>query len=836
MMTLGLAWQQFCAQWRAGDVRVLLLALIVAVTAITGVTFFIDRIASHLNNEGGLVLGGDMVMIADHPISAEAINRAASHQLQYTTTVEFPSMVIVGDKNQLAEVKALNRGFPLRGNLTVQFKQNEKPITVQSIPKPGEVWIAPRLSNLLSVGVGDWVELGAVQLRVAGILVREPSRGGDMFSFAPRIMINGADLKKTQLIQYGSRIKYQLLVAGQAKEVSAFGAEITQKLARGERIQDLTSARPEIKSALEKAETFLGLAAMVSILLSIAAMLLASRPYILRNVETAGLLRCFGASRTQIKQILLWQSLLIAFIGASIGCLFGYLLQSLLANVAGTLFLETLPAPSFKPVLIGYAISFTILLALMLPNIQAIQHHAVVNILRAEVETSIRHAGLRLIPVILVITIMILMLAKSLTLAAVVIIGFITLCLLSTGLAYLFAQLLDRFSQSFHQARYGWFNMVKLGLGNLKRNAMLTIVQVLGFSLGAMVLVLLMIVKNDLLNTWQATLPQDAPNRFMINIQPTQTETLTLFLRQLGVQQPQIFPMIRGRLIEKNGHPITPDLYQNERAKRLVSREFNLSMAANMQTDNRLLAGVWWRQQEANKPMVSIEKDIAEALDIKLGDQLTYDIAGQTIRLNVTSIRKVDWDSMRANFFAITPPETLANFPKSYMTAFYLQPQQSKQLDGLLKQLPNITMIDVASLMDQVRGIMHKMHLAVAYVFMLCLVAGLVVLYAALVATKDARAKEAALLRVFGASKNQVGIAVIVEYLGIALIAVTIALFIANVIAYYLSSQVFEIAFSINMTVNLIAYTFALLLIPFSAWLVIRPALHQPPKTVLNSI
>ncbi|MGJ8620041.1 MAG: ABC transporter permease [Methylophilaceae bacterium] len=835
-MMIKLAWQQFLAQWRAGDVRVLLLALIVAVTAITGVTFFTSRIAAHLNTQGGLVLGGDMVLIADHAIPENAIRDAKMQGLRYTTTVEFPSMAIAGEKNQLAEIKALNTGFPLRGDMTVQFSVDAEAQVVKTIPNPGEAWIEPRLANLLSIGLGDLVELGSTQLRVSGIITREPSRGGDMFSFAPRLMMNAVDVAKTELIQYGSRVKYQLLVAGDAKAINTFGEQLKGNLQRGERLQDLKTARPEIKSALEKAETFLGLAAMVSILLSIAAMLLASGPYISRNIETAALLRCFGASKNQIQQILLWQCFFIALVGATIGCLFGYILQSVLGSIAGTLFLETLPQPDFSLIFIGYAVSFLVLFALMLPNINAIKNSPVVNILRTDVEAKVTSAAFRFIPVLIVIALIIFVLAKSIQLAITVILGMLAVCLLSAGLAYLFANIIYQLTQRSQYSKSGLFNLLKIGLANLKRNKILTLVQVVGFSIGAMVIILLMIVKNDLLNAWQDALPPDAPNHFAINIQPSQVESIEGFLKKIDIQKPQIFPMVRGRLVEKNGQALSADMYEDGRAKRLVSREFNLSMAAEMQSDNHLLAGEWWQEKDNEKPLISIEQDIANALDIKVGDVLTYDIAGRKINLNVTSIRKVEWDSMRANFFAVTPPDTLADYPKSYMTAFYLKDRQSTQLDQLVKELPNLTIINVASLMEQIRGIMQKMSLAVANVFVLCIVAGLVVLYAALIATRDARAKEASLFRIFGASRKQVSVVMIAEYLGIAFIAASVALLAANFIAYYVSKQMFEIPYNINGLLSLFAYITALILIPGVAWFVMRDYLNQPPKQVLNSI
>jgi len=830
------AWQQCWAQWRSGDLHVLLLALIVAVTAITGVTFFTYRISAHLTNESGLVLGGDMVIIADHPIRDALMQSAVEEGLQYTTTTEFPSMAIVGDKNQLAEIKALASGFPLRGDLTVKLSRDSNAISGQYTPKQGEVWLEPRLANLLSVGIGDKVELGATELAISGLLMREPSRGGDMFSFAPRLMMHQTDVEKTELIQYGSRVKYQLLVAGSQQALQSFSGKVSKQLQPGERIQDLKSARPEIKSALDRAEIFLGLAAIVSVLLSVAAILLASSPYVTRHIEIAALLRCFGASKADIQNSLMMQATIIALIGASIGCLLGYVLQSLLSGLAGTLFLERLPAPSYLPILIGFSVSFSIFFALMFPNIHVIKNSPVIHILRKESETKAVGWGWKFLPITSVVIVIIVCIAKSFQLALSVIGGILILCILCAGLSYIVANSLYRFSQNGYLLNAGSMPMIKIGLANLKRHWLLTVTQVIGFSLSAMLLILLMIIKNDLLNAWQDSLPPDAPNRFVINIQPQQAEQIEAFAQSIGVANPQAFPMIRGRLVMKNKQALSPELYDDDRAKRLISREFNLSMAAAMQQDNQLLEGVWWTSNQHASPIISIEQDIATALNIKLGDTLTYDIAGRQIDLTVTSIRKVDWDSMRANFFAVTPPETLSAFPSSYMMAFYLPAEQTTALDALIKQLPNLTVIDVSSLMEQVRSIMQKMSTAVTYVFILCVVAGLIVLYAALIATREGRIREAALLRAFGASRRQVSISMLSEYLSIAALATGIALIIANAVAFALSHYLFNIPFTFNLSLAIYAFLISTLLIPTAAWLVIQAYLKQSPKQLLNSI
>jgi putative ABC transport system permease protein len=829
-VSFKLAWQQLFAQYKSGDLRVLLFALVLAVTSITAVNFFTNRIALHLNSEGGLLLGGDLVVLSDHALPASYNALARQYGLQTTATLEFSSMAINGEKNQLAEVKALSAGFPLRGDLGVQFSQNADVQSVQAIPNIGEVWVESRLANAINMQLGDSLELGASKLKITGILSREPSRGGDMFSFAPRLMMNSVDVAATELLQFGSRVKYQLLVAGEPTKVQQFSDKITPMLQRGERVQDVKNARPEIKSALDKAETFLGLSAMVSVVLSVVAMLLASAPFVARSLETAALLRCFGASKATIQKIMLQQTALLALIGAVLGCVLGYFVQTILAYFAGRLFLESLPAPNYLPVFIGMVTSYAILFAIMWPHIQAIKNVPTMRILRSDFAEKPSNMWMNYLPVAVVIATLILWLAKTLQLAGAFLAGLLSICVLAGLLAYAMSIMLSKISQNTSN------NAVSLGLANLKRRLGLTIAQIIGFSLGAMVLMLLLMTKNDLMQSWQSSLPADAPNRFIINIQPAQVPQVNEFIKDIGVSNSQVFAMIRGRLIAKNGQSLSPDSFENERSKRLIAREFNLSSATVMQADNTLLQGRWWRADEASAPLLSIEEDISKALEIKLGDTLTYDIAGSTIDLKVASIRKVEWDTMRPNFFVQTPPNTLAKFQASYMTAFYLPKNQDNSLNLLLQKFPNFTVIDVASLMNQVRNIMQKMSLAVGFVFTFCIVAGLVVLYAALVATREARIRESAMLRVLGASRKQAALAMLTEFACIGAVAATVAIIVASSLAYYLSRFVLDIPYAFNVSLALTALLAALVLVPLAAWWVIRAYLNVPPKQLLNSI
>jgi len=832
-MAFKLAWQQLLANWKAGDLRVLLMALVLAVAAITAVSAFSQRISSHLNSQGGMLLGGDLVVISDQAMSNQQISYAQTLGLLHTQTAEFPSMVVHGELSQLAEIKALGELFPLRGDFSVKLTEIGPAQSLSRPPAKGEVWLELRLMSVLGLKLGDAIELGVKSFRVAGVLEREPSRGGDMFSFAPRVMMHLDDLPATELVQYGSRVKHQLILAGNADALQQFSDWVKPQLDGGSRIEDVKTARPEIKSALDKAEVFLGLSAMVSVVLSVIAMLLASAPFIQRCLDTFAMLRCFGAQQALIQRVLLWQTLSIAVIGGLVGCALGYALQQGLSVLAGRLFVETLAPASIQPFVLGMAVSLCVMLALMWPHIAAIKHLATIRILRREVELNLKQDWLNYVPVSLVVIALIWQQAHTLKMALLMLAGLLVTCALIAVLAYVFVHAL--FKLNLHQ-QSPLVAAVQVGLSNLKRRLRLSMAQMIAFGLGLTVIILLSIVKTDLMDSWQSSLPVDAPNRFVINLQADQLPAFTTFFKNNALSQPTVYPMVKGRLVAINQRAVSADDYDNERAKRLVSREFNLSWASKMQADNRLLEGAWWTANEAGEPYISLEQDLASALKIKLNDTLSYDIAGTQIELKVSSIRKVEWDSMRANFFAVTPPQVLAPFNASYMTAFYLPPEQKPFIHQLVKTFPNLTVIDVAALMEQVRGIMQKMSVAVAYVFLFSLVSGLAVLFAALIATQEARIRESALLRALGASRLQVGWAMLAEFFSIALVAVTVAIVLANALALVISHYVLDIPYHLNAQIVIVALLSALMMIPAAAWLVLKRHLNTPPKHILNSI
>lgn len=833
-LSFRLAWTQTLSLWQAGALRVMVFSLVLAVTAISAIGFFTQRVETALNQQGALLLGGDLAVQSDHAIPEVFLNRAQKQGLGTAKTYEFASMVVFGETSQLAEIKAVEQAFPLRGDLTIGENTADIGKLVKTSPKPGEVWVEPRLANLLNIKVGDAVAVGEQKLHVSAILIREPSRGGDMFGFAPRLMMNAADLPATKLIQYGSRVKYQMLLASSPQKINQYFAQTKPELSRGEKIQDVRNARPEIKSALDKAQQFLGLSAMVSVILAMVAMLLSSLLYIKQSLDTFALMRCFGASKSTVLQVLAIQTILIALISALIGVALGFVIQIGLSQLAGSLFLEALPAASGLPVLIGMVTSIAMMFAVVLPHAWQMRNLTAMNILRRETLAQPLSAQAKFLPAALVMCAMIFWQAHDIKLAVSTILALVLLCVVVVAFSYLFVTLANRlFNLSPKNAL---LNDIKLGVLGLKRRFSLFTVQMIGFSMGLMVLMLLALIRGDLIRNWQASLPIDAPNRFIINIQPAQIEDVKAFFKQQKIKNGTVFPMIRARLISKNGHDLSNTQWESERAKHLAEREFNLSWAAQMQSDNKLVSGHWWTTKDEGKHYLSLEQDLAKTLGIQLGDKLLFDVAGTPLTLTVTSLRKVEWDTMRVNFFAVTPPSVLEDYSANYISSFHLPVGADASINQLVRTNSNLTVIDVAALMQQVRGIMQKMSSAIEYVFAFSLFAGLAVLYATLVATREERVKEATLMRVFGSSRRQVSIAYVAEFSCIGIVSALIAMIAANLLAYYISAQVLNIPFQFNAVLAVSITFVSAIIIPLLAWLGLRGFLNVPARQLLNSI
>jgi putative ABC transport system permease protein len=774
---------------RAGELRVLAAALVMAVAAVTAVAFFTDRVQRALELQATALLGADLVISADHAVSQTLPDPSAAG-LRRAATVEFPSMVIAGEQAQLARIKAVSAGYPLRGSLRISRELFAPDLEAHDIPPPGAVWPEARLASQLGVAVGDRVEIGDATFEVTAILTGEPAwGGGGMFNIAPRLLINAADLAATGLVRPASRVTYRYLYAGEARAVADFRAAVTPRLGRGERIETMDDARPEIRGALERAGRFLGLAALVSVLLSGVAVALSTRRFIARHLDHCAIMRCLGADQRFILAVYGLQLTLLGLLAALTGCVLGWLAQFGLEFLLGALLGIELPPPSARPALLGAGVALVTLLGFALPPLLHLKNVPALRVIRREQGGLTGGRLLTYAAGAAAMAALVWWQAQDRLLGIYVLAGTGAALAALALIAWLLLALLRRLR---HRVGSTW----RFGLLSLTQRAGTAVIQVMAFGLGITVLLLLLVVRGDLLREWEHELPPQAPNRFLINIQPEQRAAVREFFAQAGAPAPELFPMVRGRLTAINDKEVSAANYDDDRARRLVEREFNLSWAERPPPDNRVTAGAWWTPAERGAPVISLEQGLAETLGIKPGDDLTFQIAGAGLRVRVSNLRQVEWDSFRVNFFALTPPGVLDPFPASYITSLYLPAERFEVLNRLVRAFPNITVIDVAAIMEQVRHIMDRVALAVQYVFVFTLLAGLLVMYAAIQSSLDERIRENVLLRTLGAGRSQLLRGLTAEFAGLGVLSGLLGAIAAGLIAWALARNVFHLAYT----------------------------------------
>lgn len=823
----ALALRLLARDWRAGELTLVAVAVVVAVASVTTVGFFADRVHQALSRQANQLLGADLVISGDRPLDVAFTAAADQRGLQVARMLRFPSMTAGNGQSVLAEVKVVTAGYPLRGELRIAEVQNGADRRATEIPKPGTVWVDERLITRLQLQVGDAIEIGQSRLPIAQIITQEPDSAIGFINAGPRIMINDADIAATGLVQVGSRIRYRILVAGAPAAIADYRSWVTPKLAPGQRVESIEDARPEIRSALERSEKFLSLAALLSVVLAAVAIALAARRFLQRHLDACAIMRCHGASQSRLVRLYLLQFVVLGAVASLAGCIAGFVAQHALALWLGSLVTVELPEPGWMPALHGFVTGLALLLGFALPPVIALAKVPTLRVLRRDIGAP---SGMGLLGYALgavVIAGLIIWKAGDLRLGSMVFAGFAGAMLVAGLLAWGVIALVSRLGG----AGVSW----RFGIANLRRRPMASVLQVVALGIGVMALLTLTIIRSELLDLWQRSLPPDAPNRFIVNVQQEQIPALKQFFDGRGIAMPELHPMVRARLIGINERSVAPADYSDDRARRLVDREFNLSWATQMQKDNRLIAGNWW----GNKPrsdQFSMEDGIAKALGVGIGDKLTFDSAGNTFTAEITSLRKVDWDSFNVNFFVVAPPGLMDRFPVSYVTSFYLPPGNVGLLNALVKQFPNFLLIDVAQVLGQVQTMITQVSRAVQFVFLFTLLAGLVVLYAAIASTQDERLYQATIMRTLGASRSQLARANLAEFAVIGALAGLIAVAGANALGYVLAQRVINVGYEFSYALWGIGIIGTVLGVMIAGHLGTRHVLRIAPLRVLRML
>jgi putative ABC transport system permease protein len=827
MRALRFALVALSRDWKSGELRVLMLALVVAVAALTAVGFFTNRVGQAVAVQAAEVLAADLRLQSSQPIADTHAVEAERRGLRTAHAMSLVSVVFYGERSQLTSLRPVSAGYPLRGRVRIADQPFATARTTQEIPAPGEVWADARLLSMLDAPVGAMLNIGAATLKVTRVLDYRPDQGATFVELAPNMLMNLADVPATQLVQPGSRLTYLELFAGTPSQVASFKEYLEGARKPGERLLDIAEASPQIHRSMDRASRFLNLAGLVSVLLAAIAVAMASRRYAYRHLDNVALMKCVGASQNFILAISILELVMLAFIGALIGTLLGYLAQHGLAWLLQDLIRGDLPPPAPGAAYLGLLTAVAVLTGFALPPLLQLRDVPPLRVLRRNMDPPPLAYTITYGLAIGAILLMLLWLIRDLGLVLGVAAGMGGTLAALLGAGWLLVRSLSRL-----RARVGvaW----RYGLANIARRGRESIVQIVAFGLGLMVLLLLAVVRTDLLEDWRASLPDNIPNHFLINIRPDERAAVQEFFVERGVAQPKLFPMIRARLTAINGHSTSELSLESGRAQNFAEREQNLTWASELQQDNKLVAGRWWTAADAGKPWVSVATDFQEELGLKLGDRLTFDIAGETLEVEISNFREVQWDTFQPNFFLVFPPGLLDQAVGTYMTSVYLTAEQRRSLVDLVRHFPSVSIFDIDALLKQVRDVMDKASLAVQYVFLFTLLSGITVLLAAIQATRDERRYESAMLRTLGATRRTVLQGVAAEFVALGVLSGVLGALGATVAGYFMATRLFDLEYSLDLWVWSVGLVFGVLVVGVSGTLATRSVVDHPPIATLR--
>lgn len=804
------------------ELRVLGLALVCAVAASSAVQLFGDRMARAITAQSGESLGADLIISARSPIDDTAIS-ALNPQLRMARTIHLPSVIWFSDSNHLAGLKAVDEHYPLKGELRTAAAPLHEERVARQIPEPGSAWVDAQLWSELRLQRDATIEVGATTLRVSRLLTYEPDRGSGFVDIAPRLLINMQDLPATKLLQPGSRAQYRVLVSGDEDSLQQVKA---LEFPPDTQLSTPADARPEIRSAVSRAESFLALASMTASLLGAIAVGLCAHQYGQRLRADVALLRCLGAARRDILGALLISLLAMASVAGGLGAAIGWAVQFLLQDLAQLMLLPSLPPPHPLALAQAWLIALILLAGFALPPLLDATRAAPIAVLRNDNPQQRAGWGWQFAALAGLVGLLALQ-APTWSMLGAVIAG---QALTAALLAVLSLAILALLRPLRHAALRGW----RLGLGNLLRRTGLSIAQSMALGLGLLALLLLTVVRHDLLQGWQNKLPPDTPNQFLINIQSDQVEPLQAFLKARGVTAQRIWPMARARLVAVNDQPVDADSFSDPETQRWINRDFNLSWADQLGDDNRMVEGQFWGPEAHGQALISAELYVQERLGVGIGDTLSLDFAGDVRRFTIHHLREVDWESFQPNFFLLTPPGVLDAVPATWLTSFYLPPEQRSAMRDLSQTFPGVTVLDLDALMDQVRTIMQRIVGALEMVFVFTVAAGLIVLLAAMEAGRHERRREIALMRTLGASRREVRQALLSEFAALGALSGLVAALCAQAVGWVLAAQVFEIPYEIRWLTVVGSAAAGAVLVCALAWLSLRPVTNTPPDRILR--
>ena len=811
---------------RSGEVLVLLAALVVAVAAMSAVTFFTDRVRAAVSQQAGEALAADLRVESIDPLPPAIREAAERRGLATADIVFFRSVVAAGGTMSLADVRGVTGGYPLRGVVQVADRLAGVPEDAVGIPARGEVWAEPSLLARLGAAVGDEIEVGQLRLRVAKTLEFRPDEGWRFMEIAPTVLLHYDDVLASGLLAPGSIVEHVGLYAGDASALEAFRRDLTPLLRPQDEVEDVSDGPPEVRASVANAERFLVLAALVSVLLGGVAVAMAARRFVARRLDAVALMKCLGARHREVLRLHVVQLLLLVAAAGLVGCAIGYVAQLGLTALLADFIEAQLPAAGLQGAVLGPLTALAVAVGCALPPLLQLGGVPPARVLRQDLGppplryTTIYGAATA------AVTALVYVLFGDLELIAYLLGG-----AAATFFVLYFASRL--FVLALQRVRGGVGVAWRYGIANVARRGRESSVQVVAFGIGLMVLLLLTSVRTELMAEWQATLPPSAPNHFLINIQPDEREALGATVAAAGVGELRFTPLVRARISHVNGIPVADYPAATARGRDELDDETNLTWSAELPPDNELASGEWWSGVPA-VPQISLEEELRAEIGLELGDEITYAIGGDSLTVRLTSTRLVHWESFRPNFFMVLSPGAIERFAHTYITSLYVTPEQRGVTVDLVREFPSVSVLDIGAVLEQVRRSMDRAALAVQYVFLFTLAAGIMVLLAAIQATRDERMFESAVLRTLGARRSVVLQGVAAEFTALGLLAGTLAALGAAAIGYVIATRLFELDFVPGIALWLGGLVAGAVVVGVSGTLAVRSVVNHSPVATLR--
>ncbi len=822
-LALRLLWRDS----RSGELTILVLALIIAVTSSTAISLFADRLQRTMTVQAADFLAADLVISSTAPIPDLWLAKADQLKLTQAQTVEFSSVLIENDELLLASVKSVSALYPLRGHLKTTTSDYSAETSVDKGPDPGTAWVDKRVLSALKLKLGDPLTVGEKKLTVSRIITYEPDKRGDFYSFSPRVMINQQDLEASGVIQPGSHVHYFFQFSGDSKSLAAFNRWVKPQLNPSQRLMDIHEDRPELGSALERAERYLGLSSIVVILIAGVAIAMATRRYTERHFNTTAILRCLGCRQREILWLYSCQFIVLGLLASAIGCLLGWFAQEALFHLLRNLLPAQVASPGLLAVFFGFITGMVILLGFALPPILRLKQVSALRVLRRDLEPMPSSAWLIYGLAVGLMSVLIWRYTDDIKMTATIIgVGLLALLLLGLlvyGLLIMSRRLLPHMSLIW-----------RFGLQGLFRNSRGSVSQILAFSMTLVAMVLSFTVRTDLLDNWHKQLPEHAPNHFALNIFPDQQQTFQKELEQQQIVGSRFYPVVRGRLVEINQTPVQQIVSKDTQGEGATHRELSLTWSKDLPEDNKITAGHWWQSDRAG--LVSVEQKLAKSLKIKVGDKLTFTVGSEQFEATVSSLRDLQWDTMKPNFYMIFSPGTLENYPSTFITSFYLPEARKNFLNDLVKKFPSTTLLEVDLILQQFKTILTQLTAAINYLLYFALLAGFTVLFAAVYSTLDDRIYDGALMRTLGANRAFLRKTHLIEFTLLGLISGLLAVLISEIILYTLYTQVMHMEYMPNIYLWAVLPLIGALFVGLAGYWGVRDVVNKSPLLVLREL